>query len=56
VVGTVLVILQVAVQHGAVGVQAQLMGNAGRLQPFVAVDFVIADDPPHALVENLGAA
>ena len=29
---------------------------AGRFEPLVAVDFVIADDAPHALVEDLRAA
>ena len=33
VVGAILVILSVAVQHGAVGAQSQLMGDKGRLQP-----------------------
>ena len=56
VVGAVLVVLDVAVEHGAVGAQAQLVRRARGLDPLVAVDLVIADDAPHALVEDLGAA
>ena len=34
----------VAVEHGAVGVQAQAVGGSGDFQPLVAGDFVVADD------------
>ena len=56
VIDAVLVVLDVAVEHGAVGVQAQLVRGARGLEPLVAVDLVIADDAAHALVEDLGAA
>ena len=57
VVHAVLFGLDVAVEHGAVGVQARAGAPcARRLEPFVAVDLVIADDAAHALVEDLRAA
>ena len=55
-VGAVLIVLDVAVEHGAVGAQAQLVRLAGGFQPLVAIDLVVADDAADALVEDLGAA
>ena len=56
VVHAVAVVLEVAVEHGAIGTQAQLVRRAGGFQPLVAVDLVVANDAPHPLVENLRAA
>ena len=44
--------LDVAVEHGAVGVQAHLVRGAGHLEPLLAGQLVIADDAPHALVRR----
>src|ERR1700683_3311282 len=44
------------VEHGAVGMEAELMRSAGNVEPLRARDFVIANDAPHAIAENLGAA
>ena len=48
--------LDVAVQHGAVGFQPKLVRRSCHVQPLAAVDFVIADDAPHSLVEDFRAA
>src|SRR5579872_5261679 len=49
-------VLNVAVQHGRIGFQADLVRRACSLQPLLAINLVIADHPPHALFENLPAA
>src|SRR4051794_41756887 len=43
------------VQHGAIRAQAQLVSDARGFNPFVTVDFVIADNAAHAFVEDFGA-
>ncbi len=53
VVHAVFVILNMAVEHGGVGAQADLVGHAGGLQPLAAVNLVIADNVAHALGKNL---
>src|ERR1017187_2816841 len=56
VVGAGLIVFDVAVEHGAVRPKAKLVGGARGLEPFVAVDLVIANDEANAIVENLGPA
>ena len=48
--------LDVAVEHGAVGMQAHLVRDAGGIDPLLAGQLVIADDAPHAIVKDFGAA
>ena len=55
VIGAVFVVLDVAVEHGAIRPQAQLVRLARGFQPFVAVDLVVADNAADALTEDLGA-
>ena len=52
VIHAVLFGLDVAVEHGAVGVQPHLMRDARHLHPLLAGDLVIADDAPHAIVRK----
>ena len=47
---------QVAVQHGAVTLQADLMRDARRLNPLVTVNLVIADNAANPFGEDLRAA
>ena len=56
VVDAVFVVLDVAVEHGGIRPEAQLVGQARGLQPFAAVDLVVADDGAHARREDLRAA
>src|SRR5471030_836225 len=56
VIHAVLRVLDMPVQHGAVGAQPQLVRRARRFNPLVAVDLVVADDAPHPLVEDLRPA
>ena len=53
---SVLFVLDVPIEHGAIALQAEPMGRTRDLDPLAAVDLVVADDPAHALRENLGAA
>ena len=46
----------VAVEHGGVGAQADLMRRARDVEPLLPADLVIADDFAHARMENFGAA
>ncbi len=55
-VHAVLVVFDMAVKHGGVGFEAELVRHAGGFQPFVAIDFVVADDVTDAVGEDLGAA
>jgi len=45
-----------AVEHGAVGLQAELVRGARDFEPLIAVDLVVTNDAAHALMEDLGAA
>ena len=56
VIDAVFVVFDVAIEHGRVGFQTDLVGELRGLEPLVAVDFVIADDVADAVGENLGAA
>ena len=56
VVDAILLVLDVAVEHGAVGVQPQFVRSTSRLDPLVAGQLVIADDAPYAIAKNLRAA
>ena len=49
-------LFDVAVQHGAVGLQANFMGGLVDLNPFVGVRFVLTDLVADFRVENLSAA
>jgi len=55
-IDAVFIVLDVTVEHGRVRLQSDLMRRARCLQPFVAVDLVVADNVPHAIRENLRAA
>ena len=55
-IDAVLVILDMTVEHRRVRFQADLVSKLGRLQPLIAVDFVIADDVPDTVGEDFGAA
>ena len=56
VIDTILIILHVAVEHGRVRAQSQLVGDARRVQPFAAVNLVVADDVANAVGKNLSPA
>src|SRR5262249_47213218 len=56
VIGPIFVIFNMAVQHGGVRLQADLVRGSRRVQPLFAVDFVVADHAAHALIENLCAS
>ena len=56
VIGAVLFVFDVPVEHGAVGAKPQPVRRARGFQPLRAVDFVVADDAPHALVKDFRAA
>ncbi len=47
-----LIVLNVAVEHGGVGTQADLVGGARNIEPLLPADLVVADDPAHARIEN----
>src|SRR5882762_89025 len=55
-IDTVFVVLDVTVQHGRIRPQANLMSRARSVQPFLAVNLVIADDMPNMIAENLRPA
>ena len=55
-IDAILIVLDVAVEHGAVRLQPQLVRLARGIEPLVAIDLVIADDAADALVEDFGAA
>ncbi len=55
-VGAVFFIFNVAVEHGGVRFQADLVRGARGIKPLVAVNFVVADYAAHALIEYLSAA
>src|SRR2546422_4278795 len=48
--------LDVAVEHGGVRVQAQLVRRAVDFEPCVGANLVVADHPPDRGSENLGAS
>ena len=56
VVDAVLFVLDVAVEHGAVRLEAQVVRRARHLDPLVGRDLVVADNAPHPFAEDLGAA
>src|SRR5881275_1520186 len=55
-VDAIIVILHMAVKHGRVRLQTNLVGEFCSFQPLVAVDLVVADNVAHAVGENFGAA
>src|SRR5205809_2028909 len=55
VVGPIFLIFDMAVEHGGIRFKTKIVGRAGRLQPLVAIDLVIANHAAHALIENLGS-
>ena len=55
-VDAVLVVLDVAVEHGRVRLQADLVRELRGFEPLIAINLVIADDVAHAVGENLRAA
>ncbi len=56
VIDAVFFVFNVPVEHGAVGMEPQLMRRARDVQPLLAGDFVIADDAADAFGENFRAA
>ena len=56
VVNAILIILDVTVKHGGIRLQPDLMRQACRVQPLIAINLVVADDMPHAIGKDLGAA
>ena len=48
--------LDVAVEHGGVRAQADLVRGARDFEPLLAADFVVANDFAHARIENFRAA
>ncbi len=52
----VFVVLDVAVEHGGIRLQPDLMSQLRGIQPLVAVNLVIADDVAHAIGKNFRAA
>ncbi len=56
VIDAVRIVFNVAVEHGRIRFEAQLVRRARGFKPLIAVDFVIADDRPHARGEYLRAA
>ena len=55
-INAILVILDVAIEHGGVGTQADLVSNPRGIQPLVAVNLVIADDVADTIGKDLRAA
>jgi len=56
VVHALFVRFDVAVEHGGIRAQADLVRGARDLQPHLAADFVVADNFSHAGMENFSAA
>ncbi len=56
VIDAVRVVLNVAVEHGAIGAQAELVRGARGFDPIVAIDLVIANDASDGWREDFGAA
>ena len=57
VINPIFVIFHVAVEHGRVGFQADVVGQAGGVEPLVAIDFVVANDVANAVrTQNIEAA
>ena len=56
VIDSVLIVLDVAVEHRGIRLQSRQMRLPRRLQPFVAIDLVVADDVPYAVGKDLRAA
>ena len=50
------VVLNVAVEHGRVGLEAEFVGRARGFKPLLAIDLVVADDGAHAGGKDLRAA
>src|ERR1039458_4893983 len=56
VVDAVLVVFDMAVEHGGVRFQPDLVGKASGIEPLIAVNLVIANNVPHAIGKNFSAA
>src|SRR5262249_1095190 len=50
------IIFDVAVEHGGIRLQADLMRQARGFEPLVSVDLVVADDVADAVGEDFGAS
>src|SRR6267378_2942365 len=55
VIDSILIVLDVSIEHGGIGFEADLMSQPRRVEPLVAINLVIANDVPHAVGENLGS-
>ena len=51
-IDAVFVVLNVAVEHGRIRLEAQLVRRARGFEPFLAVDLVVADDGAHARAQR----
>ena len=56
VIHAILFVLNVAIEHRAIRLQSDLMGDARRVDPLIAIDLVVADDAAHPVVEDFRAA
>ena len=54
-IDAVFIVLDVAVEHGRVGLQTDLVGELGGIQPLVSIDLVIANDVADAVGEDLSS-
>ena len=55
-VSAVFFVFNVAVKHGGVRFQADLVRGPRGIEPLVAVNFVVANHAAHALIEDFSAA
>ena len=55
-IDAVFVVFDVAVEHGRIRLQPDLVRQLGGFEPLVAVDLVVADDVAHAVGKNFRAA
>src|ERR1700722_17197122 len=55
VIDAILFVLNVTIEHGGVGGRAGFVRGARSLQPFIAIDLVVADNMADPVGENLSA-
>ena len=56
VVYPVFVVLHMPVEHGGVGFETHFVGQAGSVQPLIAINLVVANNMAHPVGKNLRAA
>jgi len=52
----ILVVFHVTIKHRRIGFQANPVGHSGRVQPLIAIDFVVANDVTNAIGKNFRAS